>query len=195
MTQPILTIAIPTIESRKVQFDALMSNIRSQIELSGTQDVVEVISLCDNKEISIGLKRDRLIQMATGKYLVMIDDDDTISRYFVQDVVEACLSNADCIGYYEQVHHARKMSVITLRADKWTSEPGHGGDLQRTPFFKCPIKTDICKQAGCADMRFGEDEDFAIRIKPLLKTEHFIDKIMYHYRYSYENHNTKYGIQ
>lgn len=195
MNQPLLTIAIPTIESRKVQFEALVDGIQRQIDLNGAQELVEIISECDNKEISIGKKRDNLIRKAKGKYLVMIDDDDTISRYYIQDVLEGCMSDADCIGYYEQIHHARKMSVITLRADKWTSEPGNGGDLQRTPFFKVPIKTEICQQVGCADMRFAEDEDFANRIKPLLKTEYFIEKIMYHYRYKYENHNDKYGIK
>jgi len=195
MTQPLLTIAIPTIESRKVQFEALVATIRQQIELNDAESLVEIISECDNKEISIGKKRDNLIRKANGTYLVMIDDDDTISRYYIQDVLEACTYDADCIGYFEQIHHARKMSVITLRATEWTSEPGNGGDLQRTPFFKVPIKTDICKQVGCADMRFAEDEDFAKRIYPLLKTEHFIPKIMYHYRYRYENHNDKYGIK
>ncbi len=47
---------------------------------------------------------------------------------------------------------------------------------------------------GVKDMRFGEDHDFANRILPFLKTEHYIDREMYIYQYKSEPHNIKYGI-
>lgn len=191
----LLTIAIPTIETRRHKFAALLSAIEVQIEACKAEELVEVIFEIDNKEISIGAKRQKLINRASGKYLVQIDDDDTIARYFVAEVLKATESDADCIGYYEQIHHNRKLSIITNRAKEWSDKMAFGADFVRTPFFKNPIKTEICKMVGCADLRFGEDEDFAKRVKPHIKTEHFIDKIMYHYRYSYEPHNQKYGIK
>jgi len=191
----ILTIAIPSIESRKIKFWSLHDTIENQITASGLQKEVELIYFIDNKEISIGAKRQKLIDLAKGKYLVMIDDDDTVDRYYVPEVVAACRMDADTVGYYEQIHHSRKLSVITNRAKEWSEQPAFGADFVRTPFFKNPIKTELCRQVGCKDMRFGEDKDFAVRIKPLIKTEYFLDKIMYHYRYAFEDHNKKYGIK
>jgi glycosyltransferase involved in cell wall biosynthesis len=195
--QPILTIAIPTIESRRNAFHLLYYHIKNQINEFGLRKEVELVSICDNKEISIGAKRQKLFEKAKGKYIVMIDDDDWVPYSFVQKVLEACKQGNDCVGYMEECNFAnfkKKKSLISLRVKEWADNVGMF-DYVRTPFFKVPIKTDICRQVGCKDMRFGEDHDFAIRIKPLLKTETFIKEYMYIYRHKEEPHNAKYGIK
>lgn len=195
--KPILTIAIPTVENRALQFQILWNYLRNQIERFELTDQVEVIYECDNKEISIGAKRQKLIDKAKGEYLVMIDDDDWIAESYLIDVLEACRSGADTIGYLEDCsfdHRMWKTSCISIKWDKWDNYVG-GYDYVRTPYFKNPIKTELCKKVGCADLRFGEDADFAEKIKPFLKTEVFINKKMYIYRFRTENHYTKYGIK
>lgn len=194
----LLTIAIPSIISRSKEFNILYAFIHNQITDNNLQDEVELIYEIDNKEISIGAKRQILIERATGKFLVMIDDDDWIHDNYVRLVVSAIIDNPgiDCIGYREKciIINRHERSCISLRFKEW-SDNKHGFDHVRTPFFKTPILTDHCKMIGCEDMRFGEDHDFANRIYPLLKNEYFIDKSMYIYRYKAENHNVKYGIK
>ena len=193
---PILTIAIPTITSRRNQFTLLYEHIRNQIKEYKLTKKVELIFECDNKEISIGAKRDLLIKKAKGKYIVMIDDDDWLPYNYCNDVLSACEDDSDCIGYLEDCvfdWNHRATSCISLRYKSWMNNVGVY-DYVRTPFFKVPIKTEICRQVGCADLRFGEDSDFAKRIYPLLKSETFIDKKLYIYRYKFENHNSKYGF-
>lgn len=192
-----LTIAIPTIITREAQFNALKYEIEAQIKAAKAQDLVEVISECDNKQISIGKKRDNLIKKAQGKYLVMIDDDDWIGDTYIVDVLNACNSDPDCIGYFEDCTFdggKKAISCISLEYKAWYSNVGNY-DYVRSPFFKVPIKTELCKQVGCTDIRWGEDEDFAKRILPLLKKEYFINKKLYFYRYKYEQHEFKYGFR
>lgn len=197
MSGPIITIAIPTVQSRKMQFHILWNYLHNEIEKYRLQDKVELIYESDNKEISIGAKRQKLIDRANGEYLVMIDDDDWIADQYLIDVLEACRSGADTIGYLEDCSfdlRKWKTSCISLKWDKWDTHIG-GYDYVRTPYFKNPIKTELVKIVGCADLRWGEDEDFAKKILPLLKTESFINKKMYIYRYKTESHNQKYGIK
>lgn len=190
----ILTIAIPTIVTRKSKFDRLYDAISTQIADYGFKGQVEIISECDNKQISIGKKRDNLIRKAKGEYLVMIDDDDAIADNYLLLVMNALANKPDCVGYLEKIQHSNKTSCISLKFASWMDNFARY-DYVRTPFFKVPIKTELCRQVGCRDMRFNEDEDFAKRIRPLLRKEEFINDYMYIYQYHYEPHNYKYGIR
>lgn len=194
---PILTIAIPTIESRYKQFNELFAYLENQIEHWNLKYKVELIYESDNKEISIGAKRQKLIDKASGKYLVMIDDDDWVASDYVIDIVNACDSDSDCIGYLEECVFDGKrkaVSCISRQYNRWANNVGIYNYV-RSPFFKIPIKTEICKQVGCGDLRFGEDSDFATRIYPHIKSECFINKKLYFYRYNNEEFNSKYGIK
>ena len=188
----ILTIAIPTVVERLAQFKRLLDFVNDQ----SANLPVEVIYESDNKEISIGKKRDILIQRASGKYMVMIDDDDWINNNYVSLVLAALEKQPDCIGYVEKIQHSNQLSCISNRFNDWGNKID-GYDYVRTPFFKVPIRTDFCKKIGCQDIRYTEDHDFARRLKSsgLIKREKFIHSEMYIYRYTHQDHNLKYGIK
>ncbi len=190
-----LTIAIPTVIGREDKFEAL----RDELLLQAKGYDVEIISLCDNKEISIGAKRQKLYEMAKGEYTVQIDDDDWIAPTYIEDVINSLQGN-DCIGYVERciINGVTKYSKISMAFEDWAdvSQPNEF-QYYRTPFFKVPIKTSLCLQVGVSDMRFGEDHDFARRLKPLLKSEVFIHKAMYYYTadsLTPEQHKERYGL-
>ena len=74
---PKLSILVCTLNSRKPFFDVINKKIKRQL----TPDV-ECLTYCDNGEITIGAKREVLKHQATGDYIVYVDDDDRISRYY-----------------------------------------------------------------------------------------------------------------
>jgi len=193
----ILSILIPTTTDRQADFERLESELQKQI---GNKQV-EVFSLCDNKEVSVGAKRNELYKMAQGKYSVMIDSDDWVPPYYIKEVLKAAKQDKDCIGYIEAclINGEEKKSLISLKCEKWCefSPAKEGFHYHRTPFFKVPIKTEICKYVGVKDMRFAEDHDFAKRVHMMLKDEAFINKEMYYYHansMTREEHNKRYGI-
>ena len=193
-----LTIAIPTVLGREAEFNSLFNKIK--VQANAFLDV-EVISLKDNKEISIGQKRNNLYSMAKGLYTVQIDDDDSVPMDYVQKIMSAIEFDCDCIGYIEScvINGAQQYSKISLDYPEWqTLNPVSGGfNYTRTPFFKVPIKTSICKEIGVADMRFGEDHDFAKRIYPHLKDCYFINEVMYYYTaksLTQQEHKERYGL-
>lgn len=193
-----LAICFPTVTGREKQFEYIFNKIGNQVrDLNLTTEIDAIVSK-DNKEKSIGLKRDQMYKISKAVFTVQIDDDDDVPDDYIAMVYNAICENpdVDCIGYMERcvIDGQVKYSRISNDCREWATLPD---GYERTPFFKVPIKTALCVQSGVADMRFGEDHDFAIRIKPLLKSEHFIDKVLYLYTadsLTPEEHNRRYGI-
>lgn len=195
-----LTIGIPTVVGREQSLEALKAEINQQIKVYNLEKEVEVLVDKDNKEVSIGLKRNRMYQKSKGIFTVQIDDDDWIAGDFVTQCYKGTLTACNCIGYHELCTfdggNVRK-SDFSLKHTAWREfqNPINGFHHFRTPFFKTPIRTDICRRVGVKDMRWGEDHDFAKRIYSHLHEEYYINKVMYHYRYKSEEFNKKYGIK
>jgi glycosyltransferase involved in cell wall biosynthesis len=192
----ILSMQIPTIVGREERFQKLQEHLLLQCQ---DHPDVEVIFLKDNKEISIGAKRQKLYEMSKGKWSVQIDDDDSVADDYVEQILAALEQDPDCVGYIEDITMDGKhqQSSISNTWPMWKANY-QGWNYVRTPYFKVPIKTELCLAAGVKDMRFGEDHDFARRIHPMLNHEIYLDIPMYYYnRVSNKNetHNERYGIR
>lgn len=186
-----LSILIATIESRKDLYNNLLMHINNQ-----KTDDVEIISACDNKEISIGAKRQALLRMAAGDYVSFVDDDDMISSNYIKNILKAIETNPDCIGFL--INCSGTSGVTASASNQWLTwgDKVGGFDYVRTIYHKNPIKRSIALQVGYKDLRFAEDHDYSLRLKQsgLLKSEEFINEVMYEYRFKYEDPKTKYGM-
>ena len=197
---PLLTIAIPTTPDREELFQRLLNELTYQIQKNDLDNVVNIDWEIDNKEMSIGVKRDLLYKRAQGEYTVQWDSDDWIHAEGIALIIWALHERPDCVTYLErcEINGLQKWSNIALKYPDWAGDGNEtledGFHFHRTPFFKTPIKTAVCRNVGVKDMRFGEDHDFAQRIKPLLKTEKYIDDPIYHYIHNSTAFNERYGI-
>jgi len=193
----LLSILIPSTFDRQAMTDKLSGYITSQIHLWEFYDQVELVVDMDNKEVSIGAKRQRMIEKAKGKYVVQIDSDDWIPDDYLQVVLPELQKDPDCIGHrIECSGTPGTTESVSSAYEKWC-EKKHGFDYIRTPYPKVPIKRDICLAVGYRDMRYGEDHNFAIRLKQsgLIHSEIYIDQVLYFYRYKFAPHSKKYGIR
>lgn len=219
---PLLSILIPTVTGREEKLRQLIIFLFSQtiqegidtqhkkiltagidipmIDFPVGSEIIEIISYSDNKEISIGQKRNMLYRFASGTFSWMIDDDDWTDGQAIQLIIDAIKANPDidCVGFKELcIYNGKrvKSSNFSLQYKEWASD-ADGFNHVRTPFHKTPIRTTLCQQAGVQDLRYGEDHQFAKDIYPLLKNEIYIDEFIYHYRHNdKELHNEKYGIK
>src|ERR1700679_2350698 len=108
-----LSILIPSLESRKESLSNLVCDLFSQcgslrsfevetiqlctvIKLKFKQ--VEIIIAIDNKCITTGTKRNLLLKVAKGDYIITVDDDDSVPTYYVEELLKAVESNADCFA-------------------------------------------------------------------------------------------------
>lgn len=192
----ILSILIPTVWERQEQFNKLYSFLQNILDLEDLNEQAELVTYCDNKEMTIGEKRGILYSDARGIYSWMIDDDDCIPADAITSILEAAKMDPDCITFEERViiDGVESRSNFSLQYADW-GENQEGFDYVRTPFFKTPIKTSICRKVPIPHIRFGEDHAFARAIKPLLHSEVHIDKQLYFYTHVSSDHKERYGIK
>jgi glycosyltransferase involved in cell wall biosynthesis len=190
-----LSILIATIPGREHLFGRLMSHLWRQVDTLP----VEIIYDASTKEsMSIGAKRQRLLESAKGEYIVFIDDDDWVVNDYVEAILQATITNPDCIGFQVEVNGMgrRKLANASNRYERW-GEKQDGFDFVRTIYHKTPVKREHALAIGFSDMRFAEDHQYSDKLKAsgLLKKEAYIDRVLYIYRYRNEPIKKKFGIK
>lgn len=189
-----LSILIATTEDRRLMFTKLYSVFQRQI--AGLP--VEIKYIEDRKQISIGKKRNDLLKMATGDYIVFFDSDDMPYPEYTKEILQGLESNPDCIGF--KIHMTTngtkpKVCCHSFKYKKW-AENVDGYDYVRNVTHFNPVRRDLALKVGFKDLRFGEDFIYANELTKLCKNEVFIDKLLFHYRYTTKvPHKEKYGIQ
>ena len=194
----LLTIMLPTTIDRREQFAKLLEEIKRQIVANKYEDIVEVIINEDNKEISIGNKRQELLEASSGKWVVGIDSDDWISEDYLHDIVMALKNNPqiDHVGFLEDcdINGEKSLSIFSIRHKHW-AENFDGYDHIRCANPKSVILREKALMIGFEDIRYKEDRVFSEAVTPLLKSEIFIGKPLYFYRHISTEHNERYGIK
>ncbi len=184
----LLTILIPTVPSRLNYFyPRLMNHLVNQIEPK-YKDVVELISFFDNKKRSIGRKRQEMIDLAQGKYLVFIDDDDRIADDYVETVINELNNNIDvdvlvynCIcrvngGHEKLCKYGIEFEYGDIMGGReWRGKPAH----------TMVWKSSIVKKHRYADKVHGEDIEWVVRASKDIKTQVRIDRVLYWYDANY----------
>jgi hypothetical protein len=221
MTNPVLSICIPSTPDRRDQCELLVGEFLRQAmqiypaeEFRGfvrnvpggviggwTSPDIEMHYYEDNRTMSVGAKRDALYRMSNGIYALQWDSDDGVHPDAISKIMYALSSRPDCVTYRERCD----MDGVVKKSNHSTSYRDWEGDgsqvlsdgfhFHRTPFFKDVIRRDYCVHIGVADMRYGEDHDFSLLIKPMLLNEVHIDEELYLYNYTPAEHNVKYGIK
>lgn len=179
----LFSILIATLDDRKQQYlDGLFSFLQKQL-----MEEVEIIPLSNQKQSSIGAKRNRLLQMAKGKFAAFVDDDDWVSDTYVRDIVTAIRENEnlDCVGFYGEVYFQGKLEgrmIHSITCSSWSEEPG---TYFRPPNHLNPIRLDISRKFKFRNINSSEDYFWSTDIQRsgLLKKEIFLGhKPTYIYR-------------
>lgn len=178
----ILSVLIPSVPSRREMALALYDSIAAQAE--GLP--VEILLLLDNKQRSIGKKREALVQIARGDYLVFVDDDDTVADSYVEQIVRAIEARPDVVVFD---------SLCTLN-DGPTVRVRHGLELEnqqynpdgftRKPWHVHPWRRELVQGFSFPDTNVGEDwgwcEQFVTQARTQARTED--GQALYHYRFN-----------
>lgn len=194
---PRLSVLIATIPERKSQLRKLLVHITKMCK--PFPGMVEILTNDAAKsEMSIGAKRQAMIEQASGDYVCFVDDDDWVSDSYIADILKATESGPDCIGFRIEVHglaRRTQMASASMRCE-WAKNVD-GFDYVRSIYHKTPVKREHALAIGFADMRFAEDADYSDRLAKsgLLQREEYIDKALYIYRYKFQPISRKFGIK
>lgn len=160
----------------------MLNNILWQVD-SQMADDVEVITLVDNKFMSIGEKRNHLLSMAHWDYVVFVDDDDRISTDYIHELLKWIESNKDVICFYAHIsinwweYHLVDYDINNAHNEKnWI--------YYRLPNHLMCWKSYIAKQIKYEDISFWEDTKWANDAIWLIHNQHKIHKVLYYYDYN-----------
>jgi glycosyltransferase involved in cell wall biosynthesis len=188
MIQYKLSILIPTLESRKDILIKTLSLLNEQISICNADNDIEILFDKDNRETPTGEKRNRLIERASGKYIVFFDDDDEPLEWYIYLILKAIETDADVIpinGYMTTNGHQLKYWRMGLNFN-YTSTILNGKEIyERFPNHIAPMKRELIKDFKFLPITIGEDYEWAKRIHDakVLKTEEQILTPIYHYKF------------
>lgn len=188
-----LSVLICTTYDRRPLFDVLYAHILGQLVPDA-----EVLYDEDNKEISVGAKRQNLLERATGDFICFVDSDDLVPGYYVERILKAISETpgADCVGFQIKCFGCEGVTADASMKYKEWAENQADFDYVRHTYHKTPVRREIALAVGFEDMRYGEDYKYSMGLRDsgLLKTEAYIDAVMYEYRFKYEDPKTKFGM-
>lgn len=179
-----LSILICTLEERKHFLDRLIGILTPQINKFGND--VEILIAKDNREHTIGTKRNELLFASNGEYICFVDDDDVVSENYIELILSAIESGPDVVGmhllHFENGVHTG-LTFHSIKYDSWWQENGVDGYIRyyRNPNHLNPVKRQHALRAMFPECNMGEDRKYSEILKPMLKTEKYIEQPIYSY--------------
>tara|TARA_Y100000310_G_scaffold268936_1_gene281838 strand:+ start:865 stop:1431 length:567 start_codon:yes stop_codon:yes gene_type:complete len=177
-----LSILICSLRRRAHFLERLKGILKDQVT-----DEVEVLCNIDDGQLTIGDKRQNLIEIATGQYTSFIDDDDLVSDDYVDLVLKAIEKKPDVIGMHLIMETDGRLSGKTyhsLKYNTWFDEPGDDPSWRyyyRNPNHLNPVKRELALKAGFPPISMGEDRQYSSDLLPYLETEEYIESPIYTY--------------
>lgn len=184
MKTPILSILIPSIPSRLNMLSSLLKKIDDN--LGSRRKDVEILVVIDNKQKSIGEKRDNLLQICTGTYFMFLDDDDDFTDLIcILDAVED--SSVDVITFKSVCKNNNGSEfIVTHRLgnpiEHISDENGNYLDCNRPPFHNC-VWHNRYKKFHFPFVSYGEDWGWLKQFVGKASSEIHIDKVIYKYNF------------
>ena len=188
--QPVLSVLIATSELRHHQFRNLLFELARQRMLLGDPSEVEILTFQESGEMSLGMKRNKLVKASQGKYICFIDDDDWVEPDYLWSLVKATAEDADCIvfngvKYIEGAVHQKIVFDMN-----WEGNREEHSLRLRTPNHLTPIRRSIAVQVPFPSVCPGEDIKYAGGVYPLIKSQaaavdaFSMRRSLYHYYWS-----------
>ena len=190
---------MPT-ERSSVLFSVLILSIPSRIDKyltplydkllkqSEGHKEVEILCLIDNKSMTIGEKRQALLDSARGRWIGFLDDDDDVSDDYIASLVDAMTNKpADVITFDQHCTVNGEEFDVNFKMGN-PHEPFRAGTdiklLRRPPYHMCFWHRKIAKNFRFSDSSYGEDIAWCSSMYPYVTSETHLDKVLHHYRYS-----------
>jgi len=156
-------------------------------QLEGVDDRVEILIETDNGKMSIGTKRNILLDKAKGEYIAFVDDDDMVSSDYVSKILDALEKGPDVVGMHLLHFNDGNFAGLTyhsLKYRSWFENQDKSTGLMRyyrNPNHLNPVKREYALETGFPEISMGEDKDYSGNLLQYLETEEYITEPIYYY--------------
>jgi glycosyltransferase involved in cell wall biosynthesis len=157
------------------QYDALPAD---------DQRRVEILMLTDNKQMTVGDKRNTLVGAAQGRYVAFVDDDDRIEADYLAALLAATGSGADVITFWAAVTINGGPVKLCHYGLEFDRDRNTALRYERLPNHICAVLREVALRLRFPSTSYGEDAVYARALKAFLLSEQHIPRVLYHYDYS-----------
>jgi hypothetical protein len=180
------TILIASIAGREASLKKLLESIHEKKNRLCPDLNIQVMVAYDNKEKSIGLKRQSLLESALGKYMSFVDDDDDLTDAYFEDALTTIQGGYDVCRLRGQISQFTFTHSIETTL---TSKMSKDGVFTRPPNHLNVMITTAAKFIKFGNAISGEDLDWTIRLAQsgFLTNEYRPDINRIHYIYNLGN--------
>lgn len=188
----ILSILVPSIPERKKMLDKLLGEFYRQVHnlntlhpMLGTAEVL----FDDSKKylsggLSIGKKREGLVQRASGKYLCFCDVDDLPSPNYIEAIIRLCQQDKDVVTFRNFTKTDFYWTVVDMRLGNIDDQSSPEKIVNRNCWHICPIRSEIAKRHSFPDINYSEDSEWMEKVLPDCFTEAHTDEVLHSYQHS-----------
>lgn len=180
-----LSILIPSVSSRRDTFaPKMIDQIFGMHDalLPRDRDRVEVLMLTDTKSMTIGAKRNRMIDIAQGEYVAFVDDDDRLDPEYMSQILAGIDEHhPDVVTFQAMVSIPGQRTLPCIYSTRYRADRNLANRYERLPNHLCAVRSELARETGYPALQKGEDADYAMRLRPLLATEHYIPQVLYYY--------------
>lgn len=189
-----LSILVCSTHNRYDNFlQELLNSLFTQWRLLPTeqQNEVEILALVDNKKMILGEKRSKMVEIAQGDYVAFVDDDDRVEDDYIKELLLGIESGSDVIVFRAMVQINDGSPKPCFYLKEYESDYNSADAYHRLPNHLMCVKRALALQVKFQSVNFGEDADYAKRLKPLLGTEFVIQRFLYHYFFNSQTTETQ----
>jgi hypothetical protein len=196
-----LSILIPSLPSR---LDKLTRLVKKFETLINNDSRYELLVIIDNKQRTIGSKRNELLSLAKGRYFVFIDDDDDVHPDYIyvltsifqdmkNDEIDLITYNQDsCLNGVD--HFIIDSSIQNKSNDLISNEGPWQPVYKRLPWIWSVFKKELAKGCKFPDKNYNEDVEFLAQILPKVKMQLKTDSVLHFYNFDKNLTETQKGI-
>lgn len=186
-----LSILMATTPDRNGMFTTLFNEVHRQIAymntLHPTLGQIEVL-VDDSKRfldggLSIGGKRQALLDRSEGTYVCYLDSDEEIAPNYVETLVRLCHREADCVTFKNLTQTETFWAVVDMSIHNPNDQMNPMVETRRNVWHICPIKSRIAKLYRFDNSNYGEDETWMKNVRKHITTEAHTDAILHMYRH------------
>lgn len=178
------SILILTMHQRAAMLERLLAVLMPQVD--GLSNV-EVLVSSFNPQLPVGENREQMRLRSMGSYLNFIDDDDLITDDYVAEILPR-LDGVDYVGFnIEQTFvGATQPGCIERHSLRYNGVYSDGSGAYDSHYRDIshlnPMRRELALRVAMTGWP-AEDSRWAEELRALraVKTEHYIDRVLYHY--------------
>lgn len=134
--------------------------------------------------LSIGKKREALVQRASGKYVCFLDSDDNVPSNYIESLARLCIQNKDVCTFRALCKLKEYWCLVDMSLNfEFNEQTTDHHDVRRKPWHICPVRAEYAKAELFSDINHNEDFDWFNRVLKYCTFEAKSNQILYEYRH------------